>query len=209
MPTMDELEPALAAADTDRLPVSEGGWLKRVPRAQLVAVLQPQLAIAAGQLLGRFSAGTGSPEALSLGTGLVMSNGKLAAVPATSNDGVPVESFGAYGDGVTDDTDALNAALASGRPVLLGPRTYVVHGQWTITQPNAALLGTPGLTVLKRLQQTGNGAWIAMQADGLRADGIIFDANRAGALEESWGVLLTSACTTTDFHPCPSPNPPH
>lgn len=202
MPTIDELEPALAAAGTDHIPVSQGGMLKRVTRAQVIAGLQPQLAIAHGQLLGRYSAGTGSPEALSLGAGLVMSNGKLAAVPAMSNDGVPAEAFGARGDGVTDDTDALNAALASGRPVLLGPRTYIVRGQWTITQPNATLIGTPGLTVLKRLMQSGNGAWIAMQADGLRADGIVFDANRAAVPEESWGVLVTSACTTSDFHRC-------
>src|SRR5258708_8459488 len=111
MPTIDELDPALGAADTDRLPVSQGGVLKRVTRAQLVAGLQPHIAIAAGQLLGRFSAGTGSPEALSLGTGLGMSNGKLAAVPTSSTDGVPAASFGSHCPVRTDATDARSAPL--------------------------------------------------------------------------------------------------
>jgi hypothetical protein len=202
MPTIDELPAVLAAADTDNFPVSQGGTLKRVSRAQVTAGLQPQLAISSGQILGRFSAGTGSPEALSLGAGLVMSGGKLAAVQIASDGGVPVESFGAKGDGITDDTDALTAALASGLPVLLGPHTYIVRGQWTIIQPNATLVGIPGLTVLKRLTQSGNGAWIAVQADGLRVDGVIFDANSSGVAQESWGVLVTSACANTDFHRC-------
>ena len=112
------------------------------------------------------------------------------------------ESFGAVGDGIADDTAALNAAIGSGRPVRLGPRTYRVNGQWTIAQPNTVLLGTPGLSVLKRGAQSGNGAWISVQAPGFRADGIIFDANRSQVNVESWGVLLTETCTDSDLHRC-------
>jgi hypothetical protein len=61
MPTIDELDPALAAADTDVLPASQGGVLRRLTRAQLVAGLQPNLAVPPGALLGRAAAGTGAP----------------------------------------------------------------------------------------------------------------------------------------------------
>ena len=45
-----------------------------------------------------------------------------------------VEAFGAVGDGVTDDTAAIDlAAVSSGRPVRFGARTYVLNGQWTVT----------------------------------------------------------------------------
>ncbi len=229
MPTIDELEAALASADTDLLPASQGGEVRRVTRAQLVAGLQPQVALPAGQLLGRVSAGIGGPEPVAVGGGLALAGGTLSALPVTSlgagtsvsqavalaagstaarsvadllADAVGPESFGAMGDGITDDTAALNAAIGSGRPVRLGPRTYRVDGQWTIAAPNTVLLGTPGLSVLKRGNQQGNGAWIAVQAPGFRADGITFDANRAAVDQESWGVLLTEACAGADLHRC-------
>jgi hypothetical protein len=116
-------------------------------------------------------------------------------------DSVAVESFGARGDGVTDDTAAFAAAVASGRPVRLGHATYVVNGQWTISQPDTVLLGTPGLSVLRRSSQTG-GAWIAIQADGFRAEGVVFDANNATVTLESWGVQVGTQCLTSDFHRC-------
>lgn len=229
MPTIDELDVAIASADSDLLPASQGGEVRQVSRAQLLAGMQPQIALSGGQLLGRASGGLGAPEALGVGAGLALAGGVLAAAPiaalgpATSvsqasalaggtttsrplgellADAVGPESFGAVGDGITDDTAALNAAVGSGRPVRLGPRTYRVDGQWTITQPNTVLLGTPGLSVLRRGIQMGNGAWIAVQAPGFRADGVTFDANRAVVSQESWGVLLTEACTSSDLHRC-------
>ena len=56
--------------------------------------------------------------------------------------------------------------------------------------------------MLRRAQQSGNGAWIAVQADRFRAFGVIFDANRASVSIDSWGVLVTSACQTSEFRGC-------
>ena len=178
MPTLTELPQGAAAADSDLLMVSQGGQLRSVTRAQLLAGVQPEIIVSKGQVLGR-AVGTGDVQALSIGPGLAMAGTTLIGVPLLPEDAVPAESFGAKGDGATDDGAALSLALASGKPVRLGARTYLVNGQWTITQPNAILLGSPGLSVLKRGAQAGNGAWIAVQADGFRADGVIFDANRA------------------------------
>ncbi len=227
MPTIDELDPALAAADTDAIPASQGGVLRRISRAQLLAGMQEEITLPAG-LLGR-SDGLGAPQPIAVGTGLALSGSVLSALPvgtltgatnlsaglataagttaarslaALLADAVGPESFGAVGDGITDDTGAFAAAIGSGRPVRLGPRTYRIDGQWTITQPNTVLLGTPGLSVLKRGSQTGNGAWISVQAPGFRADGVTFDANRAAVSMDSWGVLLTAACTSSDLHRC-------
>ena len=121
---------------------------------------------------------------------------------AIAGDTVPVEAFGAAGDGVTDDSAAIAAAVASGRPVRFGPRTYMVNGQWTIVQAGAVLLGVPGATVLRRGSQTGNGAWIAVQADRFTAEGIIFDANKSAVGVNSWGVLVTNVCATSRFDRC-------
>jgi hypothetical protein len=229
MPTIDELDPAIAAADTDAFPASQGGTVRRVSRAQLLAGMQPQIAVGPGELLGRASAGIGAPESVGLGSGLVLSGGVLSAqMPASLTaltdasaarataagsftprslaamlaEAVGPESFGAVGDGITDDTAAFNAAIGSGRPVRLGARTYRIDGQWTVAQPNTVLLGTPGLSVIRRGAQPGGGAWISVQAPGFRADGITFDANRTAIAAESWGVLLTATCTSSDLHRC-------
>ncbi|MCC6717374.1 MAG: right-handed parallel beta-helix repeat-containing protein [Acetobacteraceae bacterium] len=228
MPTIDELEQATAAADSDALPASQGGVLRQVSRAQLLAGMQPAITLPPG-LLGRSTSGFGAPEAVAVGSGLSLAGGVLAALPvgaltgatdataavATAGgstvprslatllaDAVGPESFGAVGDGFTDDTAAFAAAIGSGRPVRLGPRTYRIDGQWTIAQPNTVLLGTPGLSVLRRGAQHGGGAWISVQAPGFCADGVTFDANRAAVSGESWGVLLTEACSAAELHRC-------
>lgn len=85
MPTIDELAPATAAADTDEHIVSQGGTALKMTRAQILAGVQPQLALQSGVLLGRCSAGTGAPESLTVGANLVISNGTLSASATSYN----------------------------------------------------------------------------------------------------------------------------
>jgi hypothetical protein len=267
MPSIDDLEAAVAAADSDELVVSQGGVVRKITRAQLLAGLQPQLAVGSGQLLGRLSSGTGAPEMIRLGTSFTTTHGQINAVPgfpsiaalspgdtpnppdlialqqggrinavtygafiagltglpgvdggnltvrpsfasaprdlsAIIGDAVAVESFGALGDGQTDDSAAFMAAAASGRPIRLGPRTYVVNGQFTIATPGVALLGTAGVSTLLRRTQTGGGGWISVQAPGFLAEGIVFDAGGPAIASDTWGVLLTAACTEATLTRC-------
>ncbi len=267
MPTVDDLTAAMAAAATDELPISQSGTLRKATVAQVTAGLQPSLALASGQLLGRISTGTGSPEAITIGANLSLASGSLSAtatpftvagLPAANSpqpadlvamsqsgtsvalpygqfmsglsglpglnvsatqatatgaslartlashfaDAIAIEDFGAVGDGLTDDTAALSAAFASGRPVRLGPKIYAIKGQLTIAAATASLIGTPGVSTLRRSSQTGSGAWLLLQGSSFRADGVIFDANRSAISIDSWSVLVAASCTTTDFHRC-------
>ncbi len=229
MPTVDQLAPAPAATDADELIASQAGILRRITRAQLLAGLQPELFLPTANLLGRISGSTGAPEPISLGAGLALANGALCLlpVPPLSLAGLDVsaatalpagasvahtiadllasavmpESFGAVGDGVTDDTKAFAAAIATLRPIRLGPRTYATSGQWTISVP-ATLLGTPGQSTLRRIAQSSGGAWISIQGPTFHAQGITFDANSPAVPGESWAVLVTAACQQTNFQAC-------
>ena len=67
---------------------------------------------------------------------------------------VTLEQFGAIGDGVTDDTAAYISAVASGKTILLGARTYLVNGTagWaiaSITTPGQGIIGVGDQSVLK------------------------------------------------------------
>ena len=62
MPTIDQLAPATAASDNDELLVSQSGIARKVSRAQVLAGVQPQLAISSGTLLGRASTAQAGPS---------------------------------------------------------------------------------------------------------------------------------------------------
>jgi|SRR5271166_25316 len=85
MPTIDQLAPATAASDNDELLVSQSGIARKVTRAQVLAGVQPQLAISCGTLVGRASAGVGGPEPISIGANLSLTNGALSANAAPFN----------------------------------------------------------------------------------------------------------------------------
>ena len=201
MPQISDLPAVLATSDGDLIAVSQGGTLRQATRAQIRAGLQTSLVLLPNQLLGRTSHAPGEPEAVALGAGLQLSGGVLSAVKLPSTEYVYPEDFGALGDGYHDDSAAIAAAAGTGRPVRFGPKTYAVSSQWTIIEPNMMLLGTPGLTTLRRIRQDDSGAWIAIQADGFVADGIVFDANHS-IYADSWGVIVTSLCSFADFHRC-------
>jgi hypothetical protein len=265
MPTIDELAPAPAAADTDELAANQAGITRKLTRAQLLSGLQPQISLPAGSLLGSPIGGTGAPQPIAIGANLSMTGATLSAaassfsipglppaqVPTASDlvplgqggqnlalayaqfmsglstltgidassltvkatggtaarslgnafaDALPVEAFGAVGDGRTDDSAAFAAALASLRPLHLGAKTYIINGQFTIGA--AVLFGVAGSTTIRRLTQTGNGAWLLINGPGFFADGIVFDANNNTVLQQSWGLLVASACTASHFSDC-------
>ncbi len=265
MPTIKDLPLALVAADGDLFPVSQGGFARRVTRAQVLAGMQPLLAVQAGVLLGRGSPGIGGVERIGVGANLRLVDGTLSAAtpfsvaglpggvaPAVGDlvgvaqsgrdtavsygafmaglggvagidlsaqlvqapggfarsladwtaDAMPAEAFGAVGDGITDDTAALDRGVASGRPVRLGPHTYALRGQWTVGRA-ATLIGVPGQTVLRRLTTAGSlatGAFISVAGTAFTALGVSFDAGQAPG--DSWGVLVTPACLQTLFDAC-------
>ena len=88
MPTIDTLQQAFSVSDSDELMISQSDVARKATRAQLLAGVQPALAIPSGTLLGRMSAGVGAPETITLGANLTVGNGALNAPAAFVIDGL-------------------------------------------------------------------------------------------------------------------------
>ncbi|WP_298213993.1 right-handed parallel beta-helix repeat-containing protein [Acidocella sp.] len=115
-----------------------------------------------------------------------------------TGNSVSLEDFGAIGDGITDDSGALLAAIASGQPVRLGAKTYAIAGECDLTGTTCSLVGIAGLSVLKRCTQSKIGAastptWLNVECTNFFADGITFDANN-GITSNTLAVAIQSSC---------------
>jgi hypothetical protein len=116
MPTIDQLAPATAASDNDELLVSQSGIARKATRAQVLAGVQPQLAISCGTLLGRISSGTGGPEPIGIGANLTLTNGALTAAATPFNIGsLAAGTVPASGDLVPLGQGGGNAAVTYGQ----------------------------------------------------------------------------------------------
>jgi len=140
MPTIDQLAPATAAADTDEHVVSQSGTALKMTRAQILAGMQPQLALPSGVVLGRCSAGTGSPETLSLGSNLVLANGTLSATAAPYLiAALPVGTVPGQSDLVPLSQSGTNTAVPFSQFVSGLPHVPNVDGSQLLVTPTGAV----------------------------------------------------------------------
>ncbi|MBJ7418541.1 MAG: hypothetical protein JHC88_24335, partial [Niveispirillum sp.] len=112
-----------------QLAADQARMLRAAPTDLPASSLLPDRAVRAGAALG-FDA-SGNPMALPLESlptaGTIAAHGAGAVTRAVADklrDVVTVRDFGAVGDGVTDDTGAILAALAAHRSVFLPAGTY-------------------------------------------------------------------------------------
>jgi Right handed beta helix region len=89
MPTIDQLQAATASADTDELITSQGGVSVKVTRSQLLAGLQPSIAVPPGALLGNSGSTVNGPQSITVGSNLTLANNTLSGT-AFSIAGLPL-----------------------------------------------------------------------------------------------------------------------
>jgi hypothetical protein len=90
------------------------------------------------------------------------------------------KDFGAVGDGVTDDTAAIQAALDSGKSVCFPDGTYAVSARLTLSTPNVQLFGS-GI-IRPTATWTGIGTTksvltIEIAASNVTVNGLTFDSD--------------------------------
>lgn len=155
-----------------------------------------------------FMSGIANVPGLPAGAMLATAQGANTArnIAALAENAISIEDFGAVGDGITDDSAALLAALASGNPVRFGAKTYAVAGETDIATATCTLLGVPGLTQLSRPAQSklGNAttaSWISISSANVYIDGIIFDAGST-VTNNTYAVVLQAACSKSIISRC-------
>lgn len=99
-------------------------------------------------------------------------------VNAKLQESVSVKDFGATGDGVTDDTAAINAAITAANSVFFPPGVYIFSS--TITAPNDRYLYSLGSAVLK----VGNNIsttfpLCVITSQNVTIENLIFDGNQS------------------------------
>jgi hypothetical protein len=99
MPTIQQLPPAQTVGPADELPLSQAGALCSVTVGTLLASTQPAILAPTGSLLGRLSLGAGGPEPVSVGPGLAIQDGTIAATGA-DHASFPVEATPSAADQV-------------------------------------------------------------------------------------------------------------
>jgi hypothetical protein len=144
-------------------------------------------------------------------TAQLMANelGKLTNITATGSntarslanrfsDVVNVKDFGAKGDGVTDDTAAIQAAInfgsANKKSVLIPSGIFKVIGNraagaLTIPVAGLTLYGCGGFNSI--LKTTGEyGILAATDANKIELDGVGFEGENVGRVEWQWGMMF-------------------
>ena len=89
MPTIDQLQAAVASSDTDELAVSQSGDTRKVTRAQLLAGLQPAISVPPGALLGNSTSTASAPVSITVGSNLTLANGTITAPAPFVIGGLP------------------------------------------------------------------------------------------------------------------------
>jgi len=118
---------------------------------------------------------------------------------------VNVRDFGAVGDGVTDDTAALNAAFASGGEVHLAPAlTYLISGEVAIPS-NTTIYGS-GAKIKYSGMPTGQGpGYYGLWADAsenIKVFNLEVDGNKSAySACDAWGIYFRN-CDNVEVANC-------
>lgn len=162
-----------------------------------------------GVSYANFLSGIGSVPNVPGGALVVTATGATTprTLAALASNAVSIEDYGAVGDGRTDDSAALVAAVASGNPVRFGAKTYAIVGECDLTGNSIALLGSPGLTTLTRTAQSKLGSspaasWISIGSATAMIDGIIFDGNSAITSGTFGAVAVQTSCLKSQITRC-------
>ena len=105
-------------------------------------------------------------------------------VDSKLKDVVSVKDFGAVGDGIADDTAAIQAALSAAKSVFIPPGTYLISSMLQVFPTNALNFSITGVKGKSTLKATGNNAILGpagdFYAEFAEISGITFTSSTGG-----------------------------
>lgn len=109
--------------------------------------------------------GTGVPAGGASLQQLRIKNGTTVTEWFSPRNAVDIRDFGAKVDGVTDDLDAIHAAIATGRPVYIPPGTTRIRSSVLMPSRQELFGAGMGRSVLKLTDTAPNGTWVVTNGD--------------------------------------------
>jgi len=197
MPTISQLPLAETITSADQIPVSQDGVSRTTSVGSLLSDLQPAIHVATNTLLGRISLGTGSPEEISIGPGLILDNGILTTAPGLLNAFQSADALMPEDRLVIRRNGELNVVPASAARALYTPGQHIViDGNGTIQAvwPTAAEIGADGTVDIAALPQSQ-----ALQATDL------IPIHRGGISQATTYGTLLNAQTVDQAAPANAP----
>lgn len=137
-------------------------------------------------------------------TGVTFTQAGTGAVARSAQDKmrewVSVKDFGAVGDGSTDDTTAIAAAIAASRFVWMPPGTYKITSQLSITQNYQSLIGAGvGLVTITMAHASNVAIKVTTSPVGLDVGGFTLDRSIA-ATAGGTGLDFSAVIGTSKVH---------
>jgi hypothetical protein len=120
---------------------------------------------------------------------------------------VTVKDFGAVGDGVANDTAAIQTAInaCAGKTIYFPPGTYIVSSQITLIS-NTSLKGEKGQSVLKLATQTWgvvNGALFGSSLrTNIQLEALVFDGNKGNIGTARNNLIVFFRCQKLAVRDC-------
>ena len=111
----------------------------------------------------------------------------IRSVQSKASDIVSVKDFGAKGDGITNDTDAIDAALATGKTIYFPQGTYMTTGGHRTFGNAQGILGDGHMeSIIKKLSGDGELFRVSQGFNFQWCSKIGFDCNGLGGTAVRW-----------------------
>lgn len=131
---------------------------------------------------------------------------RFQLIPSKINQIVSVTDFGAVGDGTTDDSAAINAAIASNRNIYFPAGTYLIASSVRVVSKSNVVLQGAGVDVA--IIKCSPSATFTLPALDIRTstnvyvNGLTLDSNSnasLGSVTNNLSIVFFLACTDTAF----------
>ena len=150
---------------------------------------------------------TGAPGEVTYNTdtkALHTHDGATAGGVALARSGAAdVRDFGAVGSGTDDDTAAVTAAFATGKPVYFPAGIYLITSQITITTAKQCVFGDGQQSIIRRANAVGvNVVFYATAISDIRFTSLRFEVASDTTSDQSGGFIVAASCENLTVDMC-------